>query len=616
MVDENWPRGPRRPWIFGATVGAALIVAACGRSDRPMGADPSRTGGTAGSGATSGSAGKGGTTGGVGGGGAGQGSGGTSGEAGTGEGGSAGEATCAVLPAGLVRLSLLQVKASLAALFGSDAADAITLPLELEDAEHQTVPALISPREGNAIGETLFASLDGIAEAAGRYVFDNLDAVTECGADPTEDCARTFLVDFAARAFRRPLSDGERSHVVELYDLQRASPIGASVAEAIQYGVYAVLESPHFVYRTELGELGNASERVALTAHELAAEVAYFLTGAPPDAELIDAATSGALDSDEGLAVHVDRLLASDESRARLAATAFAYFGLQNIEVTVLDGTIFPAWSLSLQSSATVEARTFLQRTWFGAPLGTLVTSRTAWINQELATLYGVAFPPSGQAPDANGFAEVELGPERAGLLTMVGSLSPLSYPQSASPIRRSLWVNSMLLCGEGPVFPDDVTELIAAKEAASLLLQGATEREKADYRANDALCASCHAPFDAFGVALESFDAIGAYRTVDTEGRAIDPSVTLPRSLGGGSAANTAAVGAALGESEAFTACLARTFLVDALTEFRPVEATGCEVEDVVTAFRASSDPSFRGLIRAIALSRALRERTKVNAP
>jgi len=612
MVDENWLGGPRWPRLLGLAAIMAVVAAACGRSDRPMGADPLRVGGTAGSGGSSGSGGKGGTTGGVGGGGAGESSGGTSGDAG--EAGSAGEATCAVLPAGLVRLSLLQVKSSLSSLFGSEAAAAITMDLALDDAEHQAVPALAS--EGNVIGDEQFASLDAMAEASGRYVFDNLDAVTGCGADPAEDCAQAFLADFAARAFRRPLSDAERSHFLALYATQRGSEIGASVAEAIQYGVYAVLESPHFVYRTELGDLGDAAERVTITAHELAAEVAYFLTGAPPDAELLDAATSGALDDDTGLAVHVDRLLASDESRARLAATAFAYFGLSNVETTVVDGTVFPNWTASLASAAFVEARTFFERTWFGAPLGTLVTSRTAWVNQELATFYGAAFPPNGQTPDANGFAEVELGPERAGLLTMVSALAPLSAPNRTWPTRRAGWVNGMLLCSHVSVEAHALPEVMAAFQAAEPTLQGAAEREKAAYRASDALCADCHTSFDPFGVALESFDAIGAYRTMDAEGRPIDPSVTLPASLGGGVRQNAAAVGAALAESDALVACLARGFLVDALTDFRPVEANGCEVEDIVATFRAGSDPSFRGLIRAIALSRALRERTKLSAP
>ena len=49
-----------------------------------------------------------------------------------------------------------------------------------------------------------------------------------------------------------------------------------------------------------------------------------------------------------------------------------------------------------------------------------------------------------------------------------------------------------------------------------------------AQHRANPA-CASCHAAMDPIGFAMDNFDALGRWRTVDASGATIDSSGVLP---------------------------------------------------------------------------------------
>jgi len=598
-------RGPSALWVVMAVGG---LLAACGQSKNSSLAAPPGQGGSATSGGSGGDSGTGGdATGGGKGGSGGKGGAASGGSTNAGgEGGAVEPPDCSPRPAGLVRLSLLQVKQSVGALLGAAAAETITADLGIEDAEHQTLPALNSSREGTVVTDSLFSLLDHVAQAAGTYVFDNLASVTGCGDEPTDDCARAFVRDFASRAFRRAPDDADLVNVLRVYDDARSADLGASVAEAVQYGVYAVFESPFFVYRTELGAEGDAAETVLLTPHELANEVSFFLTGGPPDAELILAAEADALSASE-LAAHVDRLLASDVARTRLAAAVFANFGLANVESVVLDGTLFPLWGDSLRASMLGEARRFLGATLFTRPVPELLTTKTSFINAELAAVYGVTLP-AGVPLDADGFAEATLGAERSGLLTLGATMARLSRPDRASVILRGHWVNTAIACQESPVFPEDQTPSDPFVPPAD-----ATEREKAALRAQDPLCRDCHTLIDPYGIVLDALDAVGAYRPADEKGVPTIAPVTLPALFGSQVVSGPAELGAVLAADDRFVACLSHAFLRDALTVMAGTLATdGCEVTEVVSAYRAGSDPSFAGLARAIALSPALRERAR----
>lgn len=605
-------RGSSSPLRGAVVLGVMALAVGCGRSNRvtPQGNVPSDggdtgmgTGGSAVTGGSGGSGGRGGSAGSVASGGSsGSEAGGTSGAAGEG-----GEPACGIAPTGVVRLSLLQVKSALAALLGPEAAEELTLAHGIPTHETAAVPALL--RDGQSIGSVEFPPLDLLAQATGQYVRENLEAVTGCTAAPTDECARAFLEGFAERAFRKAREGAELDLVLFVYDGARAD-LGASVEEALEAGVYAVLESPRFLYRLELGAPDAAPGTVPLQPHEVANALAFFLTAGPPDAELLAAAAAGALESPADLEPQIARLLAGEAARARLTAATGTHFGLQSLPNVTLDGTHFPAWNAGLAAAMELESRRFLASTLWSEPLPSLLTSRITEVNAELAAVYDVAFPPLDDALDGQGFGRVELPVNRSGLLTQAGILTARSRPNGDSVVDRGVWVMSQLLCR--PLPPQTEHPEIQSQETDT------TQAERVAFRAQAPLCAGCHSELDPYGLVLEEFDGIGRYRQVDAEGRPIDARTTLPESLGSVPIASAAELGRVLAERDDLARCLGATFLGDALSGRWQVEvpAQSCEVEEIVREFAAGDDQSFGGLVRAIALSPAFRQRAKGETP
>jgi len=260
------------------------------------------------------------------------------------------------------------------------------------------------------------------------------------------------------------------------------------------------------------------------------------------------------------------------------------------------------------------EGELFMARTLWDGALSELLTSQNAYVNDQIAMpIYGVTAPTR---VDADGFGLVELPADRAGLLTSSPFLTSRSRPDGASVVGRGLTINATLMCqvnppfpeGDGGFTPEDITNTV-----------GLTEREQAEYRAERPLCAGCHVQFDAFGLVLDSYDAVGRFRTMDREGRPIDPVVALPEVLDGQVVASAAEMAAAIVESGRFEACLAMNLVNFAFMEesqgsvrvLPPNEpASSCAVEDVVRAARAGGELTFASLVTEIARSRVLRYR------
>jgi hypothetical protein len=443
-------------------------------------------------------------------------------------------------------------------------------------------------------------------------VLEDFAASTGCGSTPTDECGREFVTSFAERAYRRPLTDAERDSLLTAYaDFKEA---GATVPEAVQHGVWAVLDSPYFLYRTEFGGEGLSPE-VALAPYEMASQLSYFLTDAPPDEDLLSAASRDELTSADDIAVHGRRLLAAEPARANLVAAMASYFAFGQVPSIVIEPSAVPGFTVTsvLRDSMVREGELFFAHTLFDGALGELLTSRRTYVNEPLAALYRVTLPRTGL--DADGFGAVELPEERAGVLTSAPFLTSRARPSGTSVVARGLAVSSRIVCLENLPPPDHAPDDPMMVEQASW-----SERQRVEYRATTAACAGCHTLFDPFGLALDAFDAIGRFRAADLEDRAIDTRTTLPEIVGGRRVSGAAEMANALAESDYFAACLAANYVNYALSDARgPVNAfvsdsvrtsSGCEVEAIVDAFRTGPDPSFAGLIMEIMRSRLLRLR------
>lgn len=504
----------------------------------------------------------------------------------------------------IVRLSFNQIANTIGTLFAPELAAKLVADNDIVDREHRAFPPLQSPREGNSITDATWKTMDSMAASAGQYVADNFAKVTAC-ADATDACAQQYLLELADQAFRRPASAEEKERITTLYSGALRGTAGATVVEAVQYSVYALLQSPQVVYRTEFGADWTMDGR--LSDLELASALSFFLTDNFPDAQLMAAANQGMLATPAGIAAEVDRLLKTDAARQNLHGAMMSYFAFPQLESVKIDDMAFTD---GLRNSMYHEAELFLQSVLWGGRVADLLLSKQTTVNASLAKVYGATFPAPGAKLDADGFGPITMPDLRMGILTQPGFLATRSRPDKTSVVGRGLLIKNAFLCSETPPPPESIADKIASIVAAN---PDASERDLANIRAMTSPCFSCHQTFDAYGLALDSFDVIGRYRMTDPKGRAIDTSVTLPEQVGGGMAKDAVEVAMKLAASGGFAACMGRNLMNYALADVSAgaAELDSCAVDEVAEAF-AQTDGTFSSLIRSVATSQGFIARSK----
>jgi hypothetical protein len=325
-----------------------------------------------------------------------------------------------------------------------------------------------------------------------------LDAAAETS------CVTSFVKDFGAKAYRRELVQAEADDLLTLF--QKAKALGFGFQDALTHTVEAMLQSPNLLYHWEVGDKPSVRDPedaalVALTADQLASRLAYFLWESPPDDALRAAAKTGELATADGIKAQAVRLLA-DEARARRALFNFHRQWLHLDNLADLD----PGTDLGLQLGAELEAFVASVFVKGDGTLKTLLTAPYTFANQTTAPEYGLS--ASGSA-----FTQVSLNAaERQGVLMQVPFLRTNG---NAAPVRRGLVVYKQLLCGEVPSPPDDVPQVAPPAPTT-------TTRERFAAHAEQACAKGCHALFDPWGFALESFDELGHYRTQEN-GKNVD---------------------------------------------------------------------------------------------
>jgi hypothetical protein len=427
-------------------------------------------------------------------------------------------------------------------------------------------------------------------------------AVTGCPTTGDAACARDFLARFAEQAFRRPVSAEEVTDLMAVFELGAQSDFETGVRLAVE----AVLSAPSFTYRSEIGEAG-ANGVARLTAYELASELSFMLTDAPPDAELYAAAQSGALLASDEVTRQVERMLALPAVQDSLTKTLMAAWQIGNLFGTVKDPGLFPEYTPALQSSMYRETEAFVQAVLWtrDAPVSELLTSRESFVDAALAALYDVPF--SGAA--GSELSPATLPSQRAGILTQASLLTLLSRTDNTSVVARGLFVRGALLCL--PKIPGPPESL--AGEIMALLEADMTERERADVRATTQPCGGCHAQFDPFGLLLESYDPLGRHRT-QIDGQAIDSNTSLD-GLGSfmGQYADAVSFAQAAATSPEFSGCLTR-HLIAYGTGDDGLAPAHCQVSDAIAQLPAS--PTMRDLVRAATASQALTYRSVEETP
>ena len=325
------------------------------------------------------------------------------------------------------------------------------------------------------------------------------------------------LVDFAARAYRRPLSAGEQDRLRGLYRRLRDEEMDHE--EAFRLTLARMLVSAPFLYRLEEAPAGPGGP---VSDWELANRLSYFLWSSLPDEELRSLAAAGRLRDPEVLSRQARRLLR--DPRVRRLATEFACQWLHIHEFDTLDEKSekhFPEFAGLRADMYEESIRFFADLFQRDASLLTLLDSDHTFLNPRLARFYGV------DGVEGDGWRRVDgvrpLG--RGGILGFATTLARQSGASRTSPILRGNWVSEVLLGEKLPRPPRDVPQLPPDEIATD----GLTVRELVARHSRDPQCSGCHLKIDPFGFALEGYDAIGRLRRHDLGGRVIDTRTTLP---------------------------------------------------------------------------------------
>jgi hypothetical protein len=449
------------------------------------------------------------------------------------------------------------------------------------------------------VGAPLVATYARVSQAVAAQAAGNLAKVLACGpAEAAPACLERFVRSFGARAFRRPLD------AVEVEGLLRVAKSQIDQAGAVLAVVQAVLQAPSFLYRVELGVPGaRPGAEVALSSYERAAALSFFLLDSIPDAELWQAASSGALADAAGLERQVDRLLALPRVRAHLTDVLFGWLGTPSVQTVDRPREYAAVFNATLRRAIYEETLSWLDDLLWGGRDGTwaelfrskrAIWSTTHFAPEAMSRFYGVPFPAG-----MKGTFPVELPPERAGVLARPGLIAFIPYSNRA--VHRGKLLRTQFLCDEIPPPPPNL-------DTNSAATVGKTERESAELRAKNNACAFCHGFLDPPGLAFEAYDAIGRY--VPTVNKvAVDASGVLTGSDVDGPFTTLVEFSAKLAGSRKAQACVAKHLLSyaagRALTEHH-----ACEVERVVDHLGGAGRGRLDSLFRAIGPGRLFQTR------
>lgn len=330
-------------------------------------------------------------------------------------------------------------------------------------------------------------------------------------------CATQFIQSFGKKLYRHTLTAEEQTLLLAAYNKGKNS---YDFKTGIEFTVFAALQSPKFMYRTELDAPGVAAVRI-VSPSELASRLSYLLWQSTPDDALIVAAETGKLATAQDVEAQARRMVA-DPKAQRFFNFISQWLDLDALTNARRDGTLFPSWNATLINALRAENQTFVDNVIFSGDgkLGTLLGADFTYLNQTLSQHYGF-----GNAT-GNTLQKVTNPAGRRGLLMQGGVLSVHDKENRTSIVRRGLAIRTQLLCQIIPAPPPNIPALGPVDQTLSQADRLAEHR-------NNPSCATCHVMMDPLGQVFESIDAIGKSRTVDEGGHGVKTAGEITQTQG-----------------------------------------------------------------------------------
>jgi uncharacterized protein DUF1592/uncharacterized protein DUF1588/uncharacterized protein DUF1585/uncharacterized protein DUF1595/uncharacterized protein DUF1587 len=316
-----------------------------------------------------------------------------------------------------------------------------------------------------------------------------------------------FIAALGQRVYRRPLDPVEQQRYQTLFAAGPAAfASGDDFADGAQLIIESMLQSPYFLYRTELEDDGQP-----LSGYEVAAKLSFLFRDTTPDDTLLAAAAAGELSTPQGIATRALQLLEEAGAASTIARFNGEMFGLDRYSTIAKDPVRFPGYSSELNPLLQRAEERFLSDLFeSGGGLTELLTSTRGFVDARTAALYGVQ---SGSEE----LEAVDLGPDRPGFFTRIGFLAYNGTLRDPDSIHRGVEINRVILCARLQPPPGVIPALPTIRPDQ-------TNRERVSAHTGPGTCgAGCHATIiNPIGFAFENFDALGQLRDTDN-GKPVD---------------------------------------------------------------------------------------------
>ncbi|MEO7034291.1 MAG: DUF1592 domain-containing protein [Polyangiaceae bacterium] len=382
------------------------------------------------------------------------------------------------------------------------------------------------------VDQSRFSDFESGAEAAAAFATGSQEALA--ALYPGDD-APGFVRALGQRAFRRPLTTDEETKYQNVF-ARGEELYGAGLANGAALVIRALLESPNFLYRTELGPAGEP-----LSPYELASKLSFWLLGTTPSDSLLAAASAGKFASNGELVAAAREML--EDPRAVPVMRDFHDQLLHVSSFFTLSKSGVPEYDSSINPELAVVSNAFFDFI-FTQNLGLreLLTSSKAYVSPALAPYYGVNAPAGLELRD--------VGPSRSGYFMQVPFLMLGGETSESSPILRASRIEAAMLCAP---------QVNAHPELPPVPLPLPHQTNRQFVTELSANCGfTCHRDMDPLGFALEGFDGLGRTRQLDN-GLPVDPSGSYPFAEGVKPFADGNALMKVLADSEQVHTCYSR---------------------------------------------------------
>jgi len=339
-----------------------------------------------------------------------------------------------------------------------------------------------------------------------------------------EPCARRIVSTLVKHAYRRPSTLADLQALMPFYFSGRTEE--GSFDDGIEAVLQRVLADPEFVYRGEAEPAAVAAGKTYRVSDlALASRLSFFLWSSIPDDELIDIAAAGRLREPAVLEQQVRRMIRDPRAEALVENFTGQWLSVRSLKTSEPVVNLFPDFDDNLRAAFEREIELF-----FGSIVHEdrsvidLIDGDYTFVNERLAKHYGI---PNVYGPQ---FRRVTLPAEldmRRGLLGKGALLTVTSQAARTSPVIRGKWFMTTFLGIEPPSPPPNVPALKEKPADNSGNLKTPTMRQTLELHHTALTCSTCHKSFEPMGLALENFDAVGSWRTLD-EGQPIDATGVL----------------------------------------------------------------------------------------